>query len=448
MPIGIVYNQSAVSARTNLASATASTQSSIQRLSSGGKITRASDDVAGLAVGTQLQSNVTVLKAAANNVQQANALLAVADGALDNIGQMLQRMNSLASQATSAALNDSSRAYLNQEYLGLMDEIDRIASNTKFNGTSLIDGSFGAATSFDETTGNAATISVDAEATTHGLDVAKLRVVQSADNETVVLDMSAGGASLDFDLAANDLFGDFQGLRIIQGTGGDNGNTITTSTWEAQVGGRLYIARDVVDDLDNTAVTFTEFDPIGAARTFTMTNNTGADLALTNQVDANRLADAINYALKGRVGFQVGTTGSDKVNIGIMDSSSGALGIHQTRIDSVGTASVEANDMVTPNIGVVTGYGASEAVDRISKAIESVLANRAAVGAYTSRFDKAFNAISTSVQNQDAARSVYLDADVAEESSNLAASQVKMNASISVLAQANEMSRSLLKLMG
>jgi len=143
----------------------------------------------------------------------------------------------------------------------------------------------------------------------------------------------------------------------------------------------------------------------------------------------------------------LGTTGSDKVNIGIMDSSSGALGIHQTRIDSVGTASVEADTVSTPNVAQVTGYGAAEAVDRLSKAIESVLSNRAAIGAYTSRFDKAFNAITTSLQNQDAARSVYLDADVAEESSNLAASQVKMNASISVLAQANEMNRSLLKLV-
>jgi len=452
MPIGIIYNPSAVSAKSNLATSSAATQASIQRLSSGNKITRASDDVAGLAVGTQLQSSVTVLKAAANNVQQANALLAVADGALDNVGQMLQRMNSLASQATSAALNDSSRAYLNQEYLGLMDEIDRIASNTKFNGISLIDGSFGTSTAFDETTGNAATISVDAEATTHDLSLSKLRVVKSADNETVVLDMSANGASLDFDIAANDLFGDFQGLRIIQGsgTGTNGGNNVTTSTWEAQVGGRLYIARDVFDDLDNTAVTFTEFDPVGAAQTFTMTNSTGANLALDNQIDANRLSDAINYALKGRVGFQVGSTGSDKVDIGIGDGSSGALGIHQTRIDAVGESSVESKIAVgtTPAVAQVTGYGATEAVDRLSKAVESVLSSRASIGAYTSRFDKAFNAISTSIQNQDAARGVYLDADVAEESSNLAAAQVKMNASISVLAQANDMNRSLLKLIG
>jgi flagellin len=443
MPVGIVYNPSAVSAKANLSASSAASQSSIQRLSSGGKITRASDDVAGLAVGTQLQSSVTVLKAAANNTQQANALLAVADGALDNIGQMLQRMSSLASQATSASLTDASRAYLNQEYLGLMDEIDRIASNTKFNGTSLIDGSFGTATTFDNAV-NGGVVNLDDEITTHNLDLTKLYVVQSADNETAVLDMSGAG-DLTFTVTA--VLGDFQGLRIIQGTGGDNANTISTSTWEMQAGGRLYVARDVRDDLPAGNTTFTEVDPASGAAAATIVMATANALDLTSQVDANRLSDAINYAMKGRVGFQVGTTGADKVSIGIIDSSSGALGIHQTRIDSVGTASVETNDMVTPNIAQVTGFGASEAVDRLSKAIESVLSNRAAIGAYTSRFDKAFNAITTSLQNQDAARSVYLDADVAEESSNLAASQVKMNASISVLAQANEMNRSLLKLV-
>ena len=197
-------------------------------------------------------------------------------------------------------------------------------------------------------------------------------------------------------------------------------------------------------------LTFTEFNPSGAAATFTMTNNTAAALNLSSQVDANRLSSAINYALKGVVGFQVGTKGTDKVNVGVGEATSGSLGIKTTRIDSVGSATVEGqvasggNPAVTASVGV----GAVDAVERISKAIETVLANRAAVGAYTSRFDRAFNAITTSVQNQDAARGVYLDADVAEESSNLAAAQVKMNASISVLAQANEMNRSLLKLMG
>jgi len=455
MPIGIVYNPSAVSAKANLAASSASTQSSIQRLSSGARITRASDDVAGLAVGTQLQSSVTVLKAAANNTQQANALLAVADGALDNIGQMLQRMSSLASQATSASLTDASRAYLNQEYMGLMDEIDRIATNTTFNGLNLIDGTFGTAIDFDNTTNAAATIGVYGSAvTTNKLSASPLRVVESSDNTTVVLDMSATGATLDFGIAANTSLNAFQGLRIMQGTGSvtSNGNTVTTSTWEAQVGNKLFIAHAVQDVMAtgaNAAVTFTEFNPSGTAATFTMTNNTAAALNLTNQVDANRLASAINYALKGVVGFQVGTKGTDKVNVGIGDATSGSLGIKTTRIDSVGSATIEAkvasggNPAVTASVGV----GAVDAVERISKAIETVLANRAAVGAYTSRFDKAFNAINTSMQNQDAARGVYLDADVAEESSNLAAAQVKMNASISVLSQANEMNRSLLKLI-
>ena len=442
MPIGINFNPSAANSAGNLSSSNSLSQASMQRMSSGNRITKAADDVAGLAVGTQLQSNVTVLKAAANNVQQANAMLAVADGALENVGDMLQRMNSLAAQATSGSLNDTSRAFLNQEYTAVMDEITRISENTKFNGRDLLDGSFGSASSF----ANGATLSIETESVANESNV-NLKVVQSGDNQTVVLDMSVNGSSLDFASGGGDL-GEFQGLRIVQGTGAD-ANGASTSTWEAQIGGKLYIA-DVSDALDGTAVTFTEHDPVGAAaQTFTMTNNTGNNLALNNQVDAGRLANAINKAFKGDVGFQVGADGDDRINFNIGNVSAGALGIGTTRIDSVGSVTKSEHlDGGGNHVATVAGSGAAEAIDRIGKAIESVLEMRANVGAANSRFDKAFNTINTSAQNQDAARGVYLDADIAEESSKLASEQVKTNASISMLAQANQQGQSLLKLIG
>ena len=445
MPIGINFNPGASNSTRNLASANSLSNTSMQRMSSGNRITNASDDVAGLAVGTQLQSNVTILKAAANNVQQANSMLAVADGSLENVADMLQRMNSLAAQATSGSLNDSSRAFLNQEYQALMNEIERISINSKFNGTALLDGSFGTASSF---TG---TVAVDVQATANKSDV-DLKVVQSADNQTVVLDMSVNGASLNFTNTAN--LGNFQNLRIIQGNGSaddGNGAKVVTSTWEAQIGDKLFIAT-VADNLaDAGVVTFTEHDPSDAtAETFTMTNSTGSALVLGNQVDANRLSGTISSAFKGDVSFQVGSSASDKIAFNIGNTSAGALGIFTTRIDSVGSVTIQeqvdaAGATTTP---ASTGSGAAEAIDRIDKAILSILEMRSNVGAATSRFDKAFNTINTAAQNQDAARAVYLDADIAEESSKLASEQVKMNASISMLSQANQQGNSLLKLLG
>jgi len=700
--ISIIYNASATNARNNLVNANQGIDTSIKRLSSGLKIARASDDVAGLAVGTQLQSNVTVLRAAANNVQQANALLAIADGALDNIGQMLQRMLSLASQATSASLNEASRAYLNQEFQGLKDEINRISEFTKFNGISLLDGSFGKSKEYDPTAINdlatiaqsldksleslvidksyiskdpysiadlrvpgfslqisdggvaptggalgAFTIQYGAEESTWsvvvgaltysgtvsnnlesqqtavltdtagsgesivitnessvnfnikdqsdanqmanaleyafgttvyatGMDAADIantaasplaplsvigkpnRIADfsvdgssfqlsdggTAPTGTIIRDFNiqyldaatsvwsvtmdaAGGGTITYqgsvsntlgvgataNLTATDGSGEiltltnshitidlnissqsdalqvaqaleyaFVGITYastmdaadiastnnktlsdldllsndprvldmsvlgssLQFSGTDASGTIddfrieyadTKSHWSVVVGGTQYIA-DVDNKLRSSGTAlFTAAD--GSGKTLTMTNGTARSMSLDSQVEAERLFSALNNSVKGKVIFQVGTVSDDQVLVGLAGNNTGMLGIQTSVIDDVGAPT-----------SVLPAASATLAVGQVTKAIQSVLAHRAEVGALTSRFDKAFNAISTSAQNQDAARGVYLDADIAQESSNLAAEQVKMNASISVLAQANELTKGLLKLLG
>jgi flagellin len=704
MPISIIYNASATNARNNLVNANQGIDTSIKRLSSGLKIARASDDVAGLAVGTQLQSNVTVLKAAANNVQQANALLAIADGALDNIGQMLQRMLSLASQATSASLNEASRAYLNQEFQGLKDEINRISEFTKFNGISLLDGSFGKSKDYDvnaandlatiaqsldkplsslvidksyiskdphsianlavpgfsfqiadgavapaagnlgnitiaygaeestwsvvinaltytgkvpnnfeaqqtailtNTDGSGQSIVISNESASNfnikdqsdadqmrnaleyalgvgtayasGMDAAD--VANTAARSLVPLNLigkpnriadfsvdgtsfglsDAGGATAvtgtiirDFDiqyldatnsvwsvtmdvvggtityqgpvsntlgvgatanLTATDGSGEiltltnshitidmsigsqsdanqvaealeyaFVGIAYANGmdaaniantnnktlsdldllsnaprvidmsvigsslqfSGSDASGTIddfrityaeTKSDWSVVIGGVQYKA-EVDNKLRSTGtVLFNAAD--GSGKTLLITNNTARSMSIDSQVEAERLFAALNNSVKGKVVFQVGTVSNDQVLVGLAGNSTSMLGIKTSVIDDVGAPT-----------SVLGATSATLAVTEVTKAIQTVLAHRAEVGAITSRFDKAFNAISTSAQNQDAARGVYLDADIAQESSSLAAEQVKMNASISVLAQANELTKSLLKLLG
>jgi flagellin len=703
MPISIIYNASAVNSRNNLVNANQGIDTAIKRLSSGMKIARASDDVAGLAVGTQLQSNVTVLKAAANNVQQANALLAIADGALDNIGQMLQRMLSLSSQATSASLNDASRAYLNQEFQGLKDEINRISEYTKFNGINLLDGTFGKAKEYDPTisndiasitqsndislqslvvdksyiskdpyaiadlrvpgfslqladgavapaAGNLGNITIEygAEESTWsvvinaltyqgkvsntlesqatavltntdgsgqsivignysavnfnlknqsdadqmgnaleyalgvgtayatGMDAAdiantaarsltplsligepnriadfsidgnsfKLSDGGTAPTGTIIRDFdiqyldttnsiwsvtmdAAGGGTITYQgsvsntlgvgatasLTATDGSGEILTLTnshitidmnissqsdakqvgdalihafsgITYATGMDAANIANTnnrtlsdldllsnapkvidmsvvgkslefsgtkvsgtvddfrityadvkSEWSVIIGGVEYSGQ--VDNKLRSGGSIDLDATDGSGKVLTMKNNTARSMSLDSQVEAERLFATLNHAMKKGVVFQVGTISSDQVSVALAGNSTSMLGIKESVIDNVGSPT-----------STLSASAATLAVDKITKAIQSVLAHRAEVGAITSRFDKAFNAISTSAQNQDAARGVYLDADIAQESSNLAADQVKMNASISVLAQANELTKSLLKLLG
>lgn len=136
----LVSNNSSVAAQFNLQNATNKLQSSIARLSSGNRITKAGDDVASLAVGTQFRAFVNILKAGYKNAGQATSMLGVADGALQAIGEILQRQSSLASQASSGALDENARLYLDQEFQGLVEEVDRIAENTNFNNIKMING--------------------------------------------------------------------------------------------------------------------------------------------------------------------------------------------------------------------------------------------------------------------------------------------------------------------
>lgn len=139
--ISLNTNISALRASASLTNANTQVTTSMSRLSSGNQIIQASDDVAGLAVGTILKTNVTALKTALINTAQASSLINVADGALGQIADILNRQKALASQATSGALDDTARGFLNLEFSALTSEIDRLSQSTNFNNIPLIDGS-------------------------------------------------------------------------------------------------------------------------------------------------------------------------------------------------------------------------------------------------------------------------------------------------------------------
>lgn len=139
-------NISAFAAQGNIGRASDSASASISRLSSGNRIVKASDDVAGLAVGTSLRTQVNTLRSALTNATQGTSLLQIADGALGQIIDILQRQKAIATQASSGQLTDANRSLLNQEFTALTAEVDRIASGTNFNGVNLLAGGLGAKT--------------------------------------------------------------------------------------------------------------------------------------------------------------------------------------------------------------------------------------------------------------------------------------------------------------
>lgn len=108
--------------------------SSVGRLSSGNRLVRASDDVAGLSIATRMQSQLSALKMARINMAQATSLLQVMDGGLEKIQDAVLRMQALATQASSGTLSDTDRGFLNQEFQQLSNETSRIANGTQFSG--------------------------------------------------------------------------------------------------------------------------------------------------------------------------------------------------------------------------------------------------------------------------------------------------------------------------
>lgn len=193
MVSSIISNIAAYSAQGNIGKASASAASSIARLSSGNRIVHSSDDVAALSVGTALASTVTTLKQALANTTQGTSLLQVADGALAQISDILQRQKAIATQANSGTLSDTERGYLNQEFQALTSQVDQIAGSTTFSSVNLLDGSLAGSNPLQSAVnGNtSATIGVVKGAVANTVQGA---VVAGAISSTVTFKTNAGTA--------------------------------------------------------------------------------------------------------------------------------------------------------------------------------------------------------------------------------------------------------------
>ena len=139
MPV-VATNTAANSALRFLNNNSSMASSSVSKLASGSRIVKASDDAAGLAIGTRLKADVTALTQAGINASQGASVVQVADGGLGRIGDVLQRMKALAAQSLSGVPTDTERGFIDAEYQQLKSEITDIADTTRFNGQSLLDG--------------------------------------------------------------------------------------------------------------------------------------------------------------------------------------------------------------------------------------------------------------------------------------------------------------------
>jgi len=141
MALVVNTNVSSLAAQRNLSINQAQLGRSVERLSSGLRITRAADDAAGLGVSETLRAQIRSINQANRNAGDGISLTQVADGAAATVGSLLSRMRELATQSASGTLGSTERSYLDQEFVALRSEIDRIATTTEYNGQPLLSGS-------------------------------------------------------------------------------------------------------------------------------------------------------------------------------------------------------------------------------------------------------------------------------------------------------------------
>ncbi len=142
MGMSVNTNVVSLNAQRNLGSSASALATSMQRLSSGLRVNSAKDDAAGLAISERMNTQVRGLNVASRNANDGISLAQTAEGALGKVGDMLQRMRELAVQSANATNSTTDRAALQAEVQQLKDEIGRVATTTKFNGTSLLNGTF------------------------------------------------------------------------------------------------------------------------------------------------------------------------------------------------------------------------------------------------------------------------------------------------------------------
>lgn len=365
--------------------------SSLSKLASGSRITKASDDAAGLAISTRISSDVTALTQAATNASHGTSILQTADGGASNISDMLQRMKALASQSVSGTVTDSERAYIDAEFSQLAEEIDGISESTRYNGASLLDGTSDFANGMVVVVGSNAT-SDTIKVTIDALTTSALDITAKTDEAPASLVGSASG----YDASGGDV-----SFTV-------NGTSVTLSATGGTASDGVYTADDIATAI-NTA--------LGTSTVSASVDATTGKLTLSNTATGSTAEITV-----------AGTGSFDVADLGFDDTSS-------TGRDAGTTLSVATQD------------GAQAAIDVIDAAIDKVSSARANIGALESRFEFRSNTIATSIENLEAANSAIKDVDVASESATLAAAKVKTQASVAAAAQANQMPQELLKLL-
>ena len=385
-------------------------ENTMERLATGKRINSASDDAAGLAIGERMESQIRGMQQASRNSNDAISMIQTADGAAIEIGEMLQRMRELAVQARNGTNESQDITNLNKEFAQLATEIERIANDTKFNGSTLLEA--GTVKSFVVGADEADTIDI-----TFG-DFNLAAGGQTAVGETIAtgnLTISESDLQTDLDTAGFIELSD--GTTILQVSLADIQVANGDNTISGVSGSNDATMAEIVLAVNNKAAASADFTGV-------VTANGTAGFTLTEKVGKGGANDT--YTIGGIVANQsVTLTG------GQVASASGVLGVDMTTYAA--SASVTVDD--------------SSVIGNLDTAIINVAGARADFGAVINRLEYTIDNLSSGINNTKAARSQIVDADYAQETTELARTQIISQASTAMLSQANQAAQSVLALL-
>lgn len=369
----INYNVSAMVAHTNLNQNDNALSSSIERLSSGLKINHAKDNASGLAMAKRMNAQLRSLEVANQNANDGISVIEIAEGALTEIEEMIQRMNELAVKACNGTMTDNDREAINAEVSQLKNEIERISETTMYNGSVLLNGDY------------------DVKGYTDNPD---LKVTTYSDS-VVTGNYKINSLSIAYDADGNI---DPAATNIALGD-----NFPTGAHVEGLEEDRFFVKA-----------------PGGFEIEYRFNSSASAPLTINAPIN-------IDITGLGSMGIHVGTNEGQELDVRISTISLRTLGLE--------------------NKDVCTLDNASEFLDQIKKSLDYINTARSNLGAYQNRLEHTVATLDVTDVNMTAAYSRIMDVDMAEEMTEYTKNNVLVQASTSMLAQANERPSSVLQLL-
>ena len=488
--LSINSNISSLVAQENLNSSGDALQQAITRLSSGKRINSAADDAAGLAISTTLQTAINGLNQGVSNANDGVSMVETASTGLSQITQSLQTIRSLANEAAGGSLSSTNQAALQQEVAQQVAEVNRLASQTTYNGINLLNGSAGlinvqVGSNVGQTVGLDLSQGVSAASlgggfvqagntlgAITGLDLTSTGAENTGGSAgaitqiNVVSDGTGGFTFTDQNnqalasTAVANLFvtttssSGIQSISLATGATATNGLSLTgemagiqaaaaASTTATSAGTVFGVVSGI--DVDPTTGLAAAAGTANAITSVTVEANGDGGIEFVDQ-NGNQLTTGATAGLFTTSGTGISFATTPTSTFGGTATGTG-VGGGQTSGTTLYSINVNNAPTSVAAIDVSTTQGANLAMETVDNALATISNIQATLGAAQNRF----TGISTSQQDEStdlsSAQSQITDADFAQETANLSKAQVLQQAGISVLAQANSNPQQVLKLL-